>query len=90
MDEINQMTLAQIKRHTTEVAQLRLTEQQQFISSIALGAQGDKNSITNALGKLADAQRKLKQPPKKIAVKPRVANRPPRQRGDRKPKDGEL
>ena len=59
MEEINHMTLPQIKRYALEATNFKLQEQSSLIGAVAIGAQGTKDSIKNTLGSLSEAQGRL-------------------------------
>ncbi len=65
MNEIFGMTLAQIKRYTLEITNQKISEQSAMIGVVAVGSQGTKDSIKQALSSMSESQKKLSQKARK-------------------------
>jgi len=54
MDEINDMTISQIKMYLSALTKQKAVEQLQFITGVAVGAQSDSKGIKKAIKQLED------------------------------------
>lgn len=59
MEEINDMTLTQIKMYLSAVTKKEAIQQMQFITGVAVGAQSDSKHIKKALKQLEKAVEEL-------------------------------